>query len=144
MQIFYSKQDIRAKSKIQIKSLGENFNIISFSAENVFPFDDLIAQIDDDIVDLTKNHFDSIAFLAIDQTNTHHSNSFFHCNKEFYKRIDIYFDYLNPSRPQNLDTIQLINTDKTKLLRNESVYLYLDPDNSETPNLKSFKRKYGS
>lgn len=126
------------------EELSKTFKNLSFSAQNVFPFDDLMAQIDDDIVDLTQHHFNSITFLAIDHTNTHHSNSFFHCNKEFYERIDNYTKYLNPNRPQNFDSINLINTNKAKLLKSETVYLSVNANDCETPNLKSFKLKYGS
>lgn len=148
---FLKYADIMYKTRYPIhvaesqKNLSTTFSKgISFSIYNIYLFDDLISQLDTDIVDLTGDHKSAILFAALSHTNTHHSTSFFHHNGIFYEKIDNYLHLLDPKIPQQLDSIELLKTNRQKLLKSDSVYLGGDIKFRKDEPLAEFAELYGS
>lgn len=125
------------------KLLSETFTQgMSFSIYNIYPFDDLIYQIDNEIFEMTNNEFYSLQFLAIDHINTQFSNSIFHCNGIFFESIDNFIPYLNPNKPQNYDSLVFLEENRISLLKSNDVYLSGKIKYKKDNPLKEFKNKY--
>lgn len=118
------------------ENLSSKIKVLSFSVYNIYPFDDLMLKLDKEVYRYTGDVKKTILFWALDHTNTHFSNSFFHCNAQFYDEIDEYSKYLNPARPQNYDTIELLKNSKDKLWLSKEVYMQATYESAKKYDMK--------
>ncbi|PWA07259.1 hypothetical protein [Flavobacterium psychrotolerans] len=124
--------------KESTKIASEKFKQISFSAHNIFPFDDLISQIDSDIFDLTNDEKTSIIYVGIFNMNTHPSNSLFHSNGKCYDLIPKYEIFLNSNIPNHVNSMYILKNKRESILRSKEVYMYDSYEKSKSFDMKKF------
>lgn len=131
---------VSESSKIALTKFGS----LSFSARNIYPFDDLMSQIDLDLFNLTNDPNATVIFSAIKHTNTHFSNSLFHSNGIFYGLIPKFTPFLNLENPTYAESLEFLEKRKETILISREVYLHDSLENSLLYNIENFTKLFGS